>query len=350
MPRISNDWKSIIWRAWMATSVSLCCRTGPTRQSERVDGDDALLASAVAGVSRLNQQYGPAPAGDRFLLLHRRRLWNSAQGVWMGWERKRGKLHELNRLLRGAIDTSFMTMDGKPPTVPSGVRYVVTLDADTRLPRDAVRRLVGKMAHPLNTPRFDRPQWTRCRGLRGAATADRIVDCRLGFEGSHYQRLVSGAGGIDPYASAVSDVYQDLCGEGSYVGKGIYDVDAFEAALVGRVADNTLLSHDLFEGIFARAGLASDIELVDEYPTRYAAAAARSHRWARGDWQLLPWIFGCGSAGIARCRKSIPLLGRWKMFDNLRRTLVAPASVLTSGGRVDPATALRRDLDSVRQL
>ena len=151
----------------------------------------------------------------------------------------------------------------------------------------------------------------------------------LGYDGSRYQRLVSGAGGIDPYASAVSDVYQDLCGEGSYVGKGIYDVDAFEAALAGRVPENTLLSHDLFEGIFARAGLASDIELVDEYPARYAAATARSHRWVRGDWQLLSWVFGCGPAGVARRRRSITMLGRWKMFDNLRRSLMAPASMIT---------------------
>jgi len=296
--------------------------------SERVDGDDALLASAVAGLNRLNRRYEPTPAGDRFLLLHRRRLWNSTQGVWMGWERKRGKLHELNRLLRGAIDTSFMPMNGRPPTVTGGVRYVVTLDADTRLPRDAVRRLVGKMAHPLNTALFDDHSGRVVEGY-GVLQPRIVSSLPLGFEGSHYQRLVSGAGGIDPYALAVSDVYQDLCDEGSYVGKGIYDIDAFEAALAGRVADNTLLSHDLFEGIFARAGLASDIEFVDEYPTRYAAAAARSHRWARGDWQLLPWLFGCGAAGIAKCRRSIPLLGRWKMFDNLRRTLVAPASVLT---------------------
>ena len=294
----------------------------------QVDGDDVLVENAVEGIRRLNRQYGPTPTGARFLLLHRRRQWNPGQAAWMGWERKRGKLHELNRLLRGAADTTFMPLDGKPPTVPSGVRYVVTLDADTRLPRDAVRRLVGKMAHPLNAPRFDEHSG---RVLEGYAVLQPRIASSLpiGFEGSHYQRLVSGAGGIDPYASAVSDVYQDLCGEGSYVGKGIYDVDAFEAALAGRVPDNTLLSHDLFEGIFARAGLASDIELVDEYPTRYAAAAARSHRWARGDWQLLPWVFGCGAAGIARCHRSIPLLGRWKMFDNLRRTLVTPASVLT---------------------
>ena len=295
---------------------------------EMIAGDDELLAAAVAGIRGLNQKYGRAAGGNRFLLLHRRRLWNPTQGVWMGWERKRGKLHELNRLLRGALDTSFMAHDGAPPVVPTDVRYVVTLDADTRLPRDTVRRLVGKMAHPLNAPCFDTE---RARVVDGYAILQpRIASALpLGYEGSRYQRLVSGAGGIDPYASAVSDVYQDLCGEGSYVGKGIYDVDAFEAALAGRVPENAMLSHDLFEGIFARAGLASDIELVDEYPARYVAASARSHRWARGDWQLLPWVLGCGPVDSDRSRRRIPLLGRWKMFDNLRRSLLAPASLLS---------------------
>jgi cyclic beta-1,2-glucan synthetase len=294
---------------------------------ERVSGDDLLLNDAVEGIARLNRRYGPAPAGERFLLLHRRRLWNPAQRVWMGWERKRGKLHELNRLLRGAVDTSFMATGGRAPGVPPGVRYVITLDADTRLPRDAVRRLVGKMAHPLNAPRFDDRSGRVLDGY--AVLQPRIApSLPVGSEGSAYQRLVSSASGIDPYASAVSDVYQDLCGEGSYVGKGIYDVDAFEAALADRVPDNTLLSHDLFEGIFARAGLVSDIELVDEYPARYDVAAARAHRWARGDWQLLPWVLGRRAAGNDRHRSRIPLLGRWKMVDNLRRTLVAPASIL----------------------
>ena len=283
--------------------------------AERVAGDDTLLDAAVEGVARLNRQYAPAPAGERFLLLHRRRLWNPAQGVWMGWERKRGKLHELNRLLRGATDTSFVAAGGKPPGVPAGVRYVVTLDADTRLPRDAVRRLVGKMAHPLNVPRFDESSGRVLEGY--AVLQPRIApSLPVGREGSIYQHLVSSASGIDPYASAVSDVYQDLCGEGSYVGKGIYDVDAFEAALAGRVPDNTLLSHDLFEGIFARAGLVSDVELVDEYPARYDVAAARTHRWARGDWQLLPWVLGNAGTDDDRRRRAsfrCSVAGRWRI-------------------------------------
>jgi len=296
--------------------------------AESLPGDAALLAAAVAGIAQLNLRYGPAAAGERFLLFHRRRLWNAIDGQWMGWERKRGKLHELNRLLRGASDTSFVASGGGPPAFPAGVRYIITLDADTRLPRDAVRRLVGKMAHPLNRPRFDA---ARGRVVEGYAILQPRVAASLpvGREGSVFQRLFSGAGGIDPYSSAVSDVYQDLCGEGSYVGKGIYDIDAFDAALAGRIPDGVLLSHDLLEGMLARAGLVSDVEVVEDYPSRYDVAAARAHRWARGDWQLLPWLFGRGDARGARKRSGIPLIGRWKMLDNLRRTLLAPACVLS---------------------
>jgi len=286
--------------------------------AERVEGDDTLLAVAAAGIARLNLRYGPAPGGERFLLLHRKRIWNDGESRWLGWERKRGKLHELNRLLRGATDTTFVAIDGRLPTVPADVRYVVTLDADTRLPRDAVRRLIGKMAHPLNRPRFDH---LAHRVVEGYAVMQPRVTPSLpvGREGSLFQRTFSSMSGIDPYAAAVSDVYQDLFGEGSYTGKGIYDVDAFEAALAGRVKDSTLLSHDLFEGIFARAALVSDIEVVEEFPARYDTAALRHHRWVRGDWQLLPWILGCAA---------VPAIGRWKMLDNLRRSLSAPAAIL----------------------
>jgi cyclic beta-1,2-glucan synthetase len=296
--------------------------------TEHVDGDAALLATAVAGIARLNRRYGPAPGGDRFLLLHRKRVWNAGEAHWIGWERKRGKLHELNRLLRGATDTTFLHLDGQPLKVPAGVHYVITLDSDTRLPRDTVHRLIGKMAHPLNRPCFDAAVGRVVSGY--AVLQPRVTpSLPVGREGSLFQRVFSSMNGIDPYAAAVSDVYQDLFGEGSYAGKGIYDIDAFEAALADRVPDSTLLSHDLFEGVFARAGLASDIEVVEEFPARYDVAARRHHRWARGDWQLLPWLVGHGPIGGAdRVRNAIPAMGRWKMLDNLRRTLSAPACIL----------------------
>jgi cyclic beta-1,2-glucan synthetase len=296
--------------------------------TENGSNDDELLGAAAEGIARLNRSHGPAAAGARFILLHRRRIWNDGQGKWIGWERKRGKLHELNRLLRGATDTTFVAIGGRPPFVPSDVRYVITLDADTWLPRGTVKRLIGKMAHPLNRPRLDSASG---RVVEGYAVLQPRVTPSLpsGGEGSLFQRIFTSPSGLDPYAFAVSDVYQDLFGEGSYSGKGIYDVDAFESALDGRLPESVILSHDLLEGIFARAGLASDIEVVEEFPSRYDAAAARQHRWARGDWQLLPWVFGRGrdSSGDQR-RTAIPLIGRWKMMDNLRRTLSAPAAFL----------------------
>ncbi|HEY5864183.1 MAG TPA: phosphorylase, partial [Candidatus Tectomicrobia bacterium] len=297
---------------------------------ETMPGDDALLATTAEGIARLNRRHGPLPdGGARFLLFHRRRAWDVSERQWIGWERKRGKLHELNRLLRGATDTTFVPTAGRAPLGPSDVRYVITLDADTRLPRGAACRLVGTLAHPLNRPRFD-PGVGRV--VEGYAVLQPRVTPTIptAREGSLFQRLFSGLCGLDPYASAMSDVYQDLFGEGSYTGKGIYDVDAFEAALAGRVPENALLSHDLFEGIFARAGLVTDIEFFEEFPSHYEVAVARQHRWARGDWQLLPWIIGhAPNTSGARSRTPIPLISRWKMLDNLRRTLSAPAAVLT---------------------
>ncbi len=277
-------------------------------------GEAALLSAAQGWIDALNERYslGSPHAGSsdqRFFLLHRRRLFNHSENTWMGWERKRGKLHELNRLLRGADDTTFID----PPALPRDVRYVITLDADTRLPRGAASRLIGKMAHPLNQPRMDAQQR---RVVEGYAILQPRVTPSLptGGEGSIYQRLFSAPGGIDPYAATISDLYQDLVGEGSFAGKGIYDIDAFQASLAGRVPENTLLSHDLFEGIYARAGLASDIEVIEDFPARYDVAAKRQHRWTRGDWQLLPWLAGA----------DLPLTGRLKMIGNLRRSLIPP--------------------------
>lgn len=295
---------------------------GLDADQEVMAGDAHLLAVAADAIAALNRQYEPGAGGSRFLLLHRRRVFNASENTWMGWERKRGKLHELNRLLRGATDTTFVPIGGRPPHVPDNVRYVITLDADTRLPRDAAMRLIGKMAHPLNRPRFSDLEQ---RVVDGYAILQPRVTASLpvGQEGSLHQRVFSGPGGMDPYAAAVSDVYQDLFGEGSYTGKGIYDVDAFEAALHGRVPENALLSHDLFEGVFARAGLASDVEVVEEMPARYDVVGKRQHRWTRGDWQLLPWIIGYRGRG----RHAIPPIGRFKMIDNLRRSLLAPFMV-----------------------
>ena len=297
--------------------------------TESTEEDDGLLGAAVEGIARLNKRHESAAGGDRFMLLHRRRLWNEGEGKWMGWERKRGKLHELNRLLRGAADTSFLTSSARSTSasssVPPGVCYVITLDADTRLPRGAARRLVGKMAHPLNRPKVDVRTGQVVEGY--AVLQPRVTPALpTGRAGSVFQHIFSGPGGIDPYAFVISDVYQDLFGEGSYSGKGIYNVDVFEAAIQGRIPENAVLSHDLLEGILAGSGLVSDIEVVEEFPSRYDVAAARQHRWARGDWQLLPWILAHGG------RRKIPLTGRWKMIDNLRRSLSAPAALLALVG------------------
>ena len=301
----------------------------PDASCERMPGDEELVVALAKGIDGLNTRYeGPSGGGERFFLLHRRRLWNEREGRWIGWERKRGKLHELNRLLRGATDTTFIPIRGRPPGVPERVRYVITLDADTRLPKGTAYRLVGAMAHPLNRPRFDRGKGRVVEGY--AVMQPRITPSLPTGPGSTiYQRIVSGRGGVDPYAAAVSDVYQDLFGEGSYTGKGIYDVDAFETALEGKIPENALLSHDLFEGLFVRAGLVTDVDLFEEFPSHYEVAARRQHRWVRGDWQLLPWVLGHARAADGRKQRTrIPAQGRWKMVDNLRRSLAAPSSFL----------------------
>jgi len=283
--------------------------------TEHAADDAALLERARRNIAILNRRYAREGV-PLFLLLHRRRLFNPAQNCWMGWERKRGKLQEFNRLLRGAKDTSFLESEG---ALPQGVRYVITLDADTRMPRGAAKRLIGKMAHPLNRPILDDASGRVAWGhgiLQPRVTPSLLV----GAESSLFQWAFSGPNGLDPYAFAVSDVYQDLFEEGSFIGKGIYDVDLFERALEKRIPENTVLSHDLLEGVYARSALVSDIELVEEFPSRYDVELARQHRWMRGDWQLLPWILGL--------RGGISPLGRWKLLDNLRRSLGAPALLL----------------------
>lgn len=280
----------------------------PDSQTEQSAGDMEILAHARAEIARLNARY-PSQGAPKFYILHRRRLYNEAQGCWMGWERKRGKLHELNLLLRGDRDTTFLPPDEK---LPEGVVHVMTLDADTKMTRDSVARLVGKLAHPLNRPVIDE---AGRRVVSGYSILQPRVTASLttGDEASFFQRVFSANRGLDPYVFAVSDLYQDVFGEGTFTGKGLYHIDAFEAALSGRIPENAVLSHDLLEGALSHAALVTDVEVVEDYPTRYSVDASRHHRWTRGDWQLLGYIFDP--------RSGVPALSRWKMIDNLRRSL-----------------------------
>ena len=293
--------------------------------SEETPADLALLETALAGIQELNLRHSK---GDTlvFHLFHRRRQWNASEDRWMGWERKRGKLEEFNRLLRGALDTSFIVRTADDDLLKQ-TRYVITLDSDTQLPRDVGRKLVGAAIHPLNRPRLD-PNVSRV--TRGYGIVQPRVSISLSSASrSKFARIFSGNTGIDPYTTAVSDVYQDLFGEGNFTGKGLYDVDAFQAALANRVPENSLLSHDLFESLFARAALATDIELLDEYPASYDAYSKRQHRWTRGDWQLLRWLFPVvPDAQRRQTHNPLPLISRWKILDNLRRSVVAPAMFL----------------------
>ena len=287
--------------------------------------DDALLAHAVLRIEGLNQRYA-SERGDRFYLLHRPRQWNPSEGVWMGHERKRGKLAALNALLRHGDGSAFMCIVGDAEVL-RGVRYVITLDSDTQLPRDAARAFVATLAHPLNRPRFDP---TLQRVVEGYGILQPSVGTSLGRRRtSRFARMFGSEPGIDPYTRMVSDVYQDLFDEGSFVGKGIYDVDAFEHALEGRLPENRILSHDLLEGCYARAGLVSDVRLYEDYPERYAADAKRRARWIRGDWQLLPWLMPwTPRPGSGWERNRLSLLSRGKLLDNLRRSLVPPAALV----------------------
>jgi cyclic beta-1,2-glucan synthetase len=300
--------------------------------------DEEILDAARAGVLALNARLGQDRT-DRFHLFHRVRQWNPSEGSWIGWERKRGKLEEFNRLLRGAKDTSYHVHVGDPAVLPS-IRYCLTLDSDTQLPLHAARKLIGIIAHPLNRPRFD-PRLRRVTEGYGILQP-RVSVTMASAAGSLFARVYAGHTGVDPYTTAVSDTYQDLFKEGTFTGKGLYDVDAFMAALEGRVPENALLSHDLFEGLHARAALVTDVEVVDDYPASVLAHARRQHRWARGDWQILSWLFPWvpTRAGLERNRLSV--ISRWKIFDNLRRTLVAPATIafLAVAWSVLPGSAL----------
>ena len=308
--------------------------------AQHTSDDEALVERARAGISQLNARYaesGHAP----FYLFHRSRRWNEAEGKWMGWERKRGKLMEFGRLLQGYTDTSYDVQVGNQSQLArmrdaESTPFIITLDSDTQLPHEAARKLIGTLAHPLNRPQFNRqaeqPQhaesdWGTVKS--GYTILQPRVSVQLeSASKSWFARLAAGSPGVDPYVTATSDVYQDLFGEGSFTGKGIYDLQAFERALQHAFPENSILSHDLIEGCHARVGLVSNIEVFDGYPARYEADAKRSHRWVRGDWQLLPWLLPKVPYASGWKRNPLSWLSWWKVADNLRRSLVSPALIL----------------------
>lgn len=283
-----------------------------------------LVELAIRLIDELNAKYGSRRDGS-FMLLHRHRIFNQRQGVWMGWERKRGKLLDLNRFLAGEFD-AFPIKAG-PVDVLRGVRYIVTLDSDTQLPRGAAAQLAGAIAHPLNQAVID-PK------LRIVTSGYGILQPRVGIavhsaSRSRLAAIFSGQSGFDIYTRAISDSYQDLFGEGIFAGKGIYEVSTLHAVLNHRFPRNALLSHDLIEGAYARVGLTSDIELVDDYPSHYSAYSRRQHRWVRGDWQIAQWLFSrVPDEGGRMVPNPISAISRWKIFDNLRRSLVDPSLLI----------------------
>ncbi|HEX7719902.1 MAG TPA: cyclic beta 1-2 glucan synthetase, partial [Woeseiaceae bacterium] len=284
---------------------------------ETMPDDNALIAHARASVEALNTRY----SDDRpciFYLFHRPRLWNPFERVWMGYERKRGKLEQFNARLRGEAQGAFTDIVGDPSNLES-MQYIITLDTDTQLPRDAARTLVGNLAHPLNRPVYDVGSGRIIEGY--AILQPRASISLTSASQSHFTRLVAGDAGLDPYTREVSDVYQDLFGEGSFVGKGIYDIDAFRQAVDGRFPQNLILSHDLLESGYARSALVTDIDLIEEHPASVTREASRRHRWIRGDWQLASWLLprvpgpSVGANKEAKApwqRNPLSALSRWK--------------------------------------
>ena len=284
--------------------------------------DDALVALCASLIDKLNEKYAGNNSGS-FFFLHRHRVYNPRERAWMGWERKRGKLHDLNQLLRGEYD-SFPVRVGDL-SILRKIRFVITLDSDTELPRGSAHRLVGAIAHPLNQAIIDPVNNIVVAGYG-------ILQPRVGVSvkstaRSRLAAIFAGETGLDPYTRAISDVYQDLYGEGTFAGKGIYEVDAMLGVLSHRFPRNALLSHDLIEGAYARAGLATDVMVIEDYPSHYSAYSRRKHRWLRGDWQIVEWLTDrVPDESGTRVPNPLSLLSRWKIFDNLRRSLMEPAT------------------------
>jgi cyclic beta-1,2-glucan synthetase len=281
--------------------------------------DELLLQLAQARIEALNVKYSGADSNS-FFLFHRPRRWNEQEHIWMGYERKRGKLGDLNALLRTGCQNAFSLIAGNTDCL-SQIKYVITLDTDTQLPRDTAQALAGTLFHPLNRAYYDETSQRVSAGY--GILQPRMAVTMTSSNHSRYAQLCGSEPGIDPYTRAVSDVYQDLFYEGSFIGKGIYDVDAFESALKDRFPDNRILSHDLLEGCYARAGLLSDVQLYEDFPSRYSADVSRRHRWIRGDWQIAAWLLArVPGKGGERLKNPLSLLSQWKLFDNLRRSLV----------------------------
>jgi len=290
-------------------------------EQARCDTDSSLLEDMAGRIRHLNQKYGD----DLFFLFHRERRWSESERKFIGWERKRGKIEELNGIIdgSGSDPPGQMVIVGDPSKLLN-IRFIITLDSDTQLPHDTARRMIETLSHPLNRVCFD----SAGRVISGFTIIQPRVSASLpSANGSPFSRLFSDPVGIDPYTNAVSDVYQDLSGEGSYHGKGIYDVRAFNRILSGRFPEALLLSHDLIEGAHVRVGLASDIELFDEFPQDYLGYIRRQHRWVRGDWQIADWVLPRvpGPDG-GRIENPLVMFDRWKIFDNLRRSLLPIAS------------------------
>lgn len=288
--------------------------------------DDAeLLDYASQKITELNLQYA-CEGPSHFFLFHRDRQWNEKQQSWMGLERKRGKLNALNGWLRNR-DNTFTTQIGQELEVLKNVKYVITLDSDTVLPRETAHQLIAAMAHPLNQPQYDAKQQRVVEGY--AILQPRMAEEIPAYGQSRYAALCSSTPGNDPYTLMASDIYQDLFGEGSFIGKGIYDVDVFSHSLKGTCPENLVLSHDLLEGCYARSGLLSDVLLYEQYPSNYLVDVARRSRWVRGDWQLLNWLLPrVTTEDGSRVANPLSALSRWKLLDNLRRSLVAPCFLL----------------------
>jgi len=301
----------------------------PDGARQEMPEDAALMSTAVEGTEALNERYGGSP----FALFYRRRRWSESEQIWMGWERKRGKLEDLNRLLvggsvaenQGDADqaTSMLRHVGEPERLTS-FRSVITLDDDTDLPRGAAKSMIATLAHPLNRPRLAADGQTVDGGY--TIIQPRVNTALPSATATRFSRIFTDARGTDPYSLAVSDVYQDLFGEGSYHGKGIYDVQMFHHVLNRRFPEESILSHDLLEGAYVRTGFASDIEVFDSFPSSFRAYSRRQHRWVRGDWQIAEWCAPRVPTGDGWVVNPLSLINRWKIFDNLRRSLIPAAS------------------------